>query len=99
MKKVVILGSTGSIGISTLKVIDRFSNQFRVLGLTANDNCKLLKKQIARYRPAYVAVNRAKVESLRSQIDSRKTKVFCAPSEIEKIVIKKVICAYLSNLC
>ena len=38
MKTIVILGSTGSIGTSTLDIVDRFPEEFRVAGLTAGSN-------------------------------------------------------------
>ena len=56
MKKVIILGSTGSIGINTLKVIGRYADQFKVVGLTAYNNHELLAKQIKQFAPSYVAV-------------------------------------------
>lgn len=53
---VVILGSTGSIGVNTLKVIDRHSDRFRVVGLAANRNFELLSRQVKRYRPVASAL-------------------------------------------
>ncbi|HRZ87725.1 MAG TPA: 1-deoxy-D-xylulose-5-phosphate reductoisomerase, partial [bacterium] len=55
MKKISILGSTGSIGRSTLDVI-RHSGDFRVVGLCAKSNVALLLEQIAEFRPKIVAV-------------------------------------------
>jgi 1-deoxy-D-xylulose-5-phosphate reductoisomerase len=45
MKKVVILGSTGSLGTQTLEVLKKYPNDFRVIGLSANLNKELLEKQ------------------------------------------------------
>lgn len=56
MKKLTILGSTGSIGISTLKVIKHNSDRYRVIGLTAGNNIDLLQKQIEEHAPLAVAV-------------------------------------------
>ncbi|MCA9401877.1 MAG: 1-deoxy-D-xylulose-5-phosphate reductoisomerase, partial [Candidatus Omnitrophica bacterium] len=50
-KKVVILGSTGSIGINTLNVIDRYPSKFEIVGLSAYNSIKLLEKQIEKYQP------------------------------------------------
>lgn len=55
MKKIAILGSTGSVGRQTLEVIEEQSC-FEVVGLTANLNIELLEEQIRRFRPACVAV-------------------------------------------
>lgn len=56
MKKVFILGSTGSIGVSTLDVIRLHKNSFEVVGLTANKNIDLLLKQVYEFNPKYVVV-------------------------------------------
>lgn len=55
-KNIVILGSTGSIGINTLDVIKRYPDRFRVLGLSAYNNVTLLENQIKAFKPRYVAV-------------------------------------------
>ncbi|RJP73579.1 MAG: 1-deoxy-D-xylulose-5-phosphate reductoisomerase [Ignavibacteriales bacterium] len=57
MKKVFILGSTGSIGVNTLEVIKCFPDKFIVTGLTANSNIGLLEKQILEFRPSTVVVS------------------------------------------
>ena len=56
MKKLSILGSTGSIGRQTLEVISRFPDEFRVLGLAAGRNISLLKEQIRIFKPKIVSV-------------------------------------------
>ena len=56
MKNVVILGSTGSIGVNALKSIKNLGRGWRALGLTANSNLKLLAAQIKAAKPAYAAV-------------------------------------------
>ena len=56
MKKVFILGSTGSIGVNCLNVIDGLSEDFEVVGLTVNSNTDLLLEQVKKYRPKVVAV-------------------------------------------
>ena len=55
-KNVFILGSTGTIGINTLKVIERFPERFSVCGLTAYNNLQLIEKQMKQFSPHYVAV-------------------------------------------
>lgn len=56
MKTISILGSTGSVGTSTLSVVDSFPDQLRVAGLAAGRNVELLASQIERYRPQLVSV-------------------------------------------
>ncbi len=56
MKKVVILGSTGSIGKSALEVIRKFPDKYSVLGLAAKSSIHVLEEQIKEFKPKYVAV-------------------------------------------
>jgi 1-deoxy-D-xylulose-5-phosphate reductoisomerase len=56
MKNVVILGSTGSIGRSALSVLSGHRGRFRVVGLTAHRNLKLLREQVEEFGPEAVAV-------------------------------------------
>lgn len=56
MKEITILGSTGSIGQSTLEVISGLSGQFKVVGLSVRSNTELLKKQVEKFRPKWVAI-------------------------------------------
>jgi 1-deoxy-D-xylulose-5-phosphate reductoisomerase len=51
-----ILGSTGSIGLNTLKVVDNNPQLFQVKALSAYNNFKLLESQIKKYKPAHVGV-------------------------------------------
>jgi 1-deoxy-D-xylulose-5-phosphate reductoisomerase len=64
-KNVVILGSTGTIGINTLKVIDRYPDRFQVVGLSACKNLKEIEAQIHKYHPTYVAVQGDQISKLR----------------------------------
>tara|TARA_B100001564_G_scaffold71176_1_gene56524 strand:- start:1655 stop:2809 length:1155 start_codon:yes stop_codon:yes gene_type:complete len=57
MKKIAILGSTGSIGTQTLEVINSNKNIFKVELLTANSNFKLLAKQANKFNPKVVIIN------------------------------------------
>ena len=57
MKSIVILGSTGSIGTNTLDIVERFPDEFRVVGLTAGNNDEMLADQIRRFRPQAVAMS------------------------------------------
>ena len=56
MKRIVILGSTGSIGRNALWVAERFPDRFQVVGLGAGRNIDLLADQVQRFRPRAVAV-------------------------------------------
>jgi 1-deoxy-D-xylulose-5-phosphate reductoisomerase len=56
VKRVAILGSTGSIGVQALDVAGRFPERFQVVGLAAGRNASRLLEQIRRFRPRVVAV-------------------------------------------
>lgn len=56
MKKISILGSTGSIGTQTLDVIERFPEDFQVVALAAGRNINLLEEQVRKFRPKIVTV-------------------------------------------
>jgi 1-deoxy-D-xylulose-5-phosphate reductoisomerase len=59
MKRVSILGSTGSIGTSALAVVDAHADRVRVIGLAAGNNTAVFAAQVAKYRPAVVAMSSA----------------------------------------
>ncbi|MBP6909519.1 MAG: 1-deoxy-D-xylulose-5-phosphate reductoisomerase [Candidatus Saccharicenans sp.] len=65
-KKVIILGSTGSIGSSTLDVIRHYPGKFEITGLAGGKNIRLLAEQIEEFRPQAAAVKRP-ADSLRLQ--------------------------------
>jgi len=60
MKKVFILGSTGSIGVNCLNVISNLENEFKVEVLTVNSNTGLLLEQIKKFNPKVVVVREDK---------------------------------------
>ena len=55
-KGVAVLGSTGSIGTTALRVLDRQRERFRVTALTANSNAALLREQARKFSPAFVGM-------------------------------------------
>jgi 1-deoxy-D-xylulose-5-phosphate reductoisomerase len=57
MKNVVLLGSTGSIGTSTIKVAEDLPNQIRLIGLAAGNNSKLLIEQARRHKPQAISIS------------------------------------------
>ncbi len=60
-KKIIILGSTGSIGSTTLKIIDKKKSSFKVILLSAKDNYSLICKQIQKYKPKYFVITNSSV--------------------------------------
>jgi 1-deoxy-D-xylulose-5-phosphate reductoisomerase len=69
LKKIAILGSTGSIGRSTLKVIEKYPDRFQIVSMAAGRNVELLAEQIRRFRPKLAAVlNQQLAEDLVSRL-------------------------------
>ncbi|HUI27313.1 MAG TPA: 1-deoxy-D-xylulose-5-phosphate reductoisomerase [Candidatus Kryptonia bacterium] len=69
MKRLAILGSTGSIGVTTLDVVGRFPDRFRVESLAAGKNVERLVEQVRRFRPRIVAVgDDAAARAFRAQL-------------------------------
>ncbi len=77
MKNVVLLGSTGSIGTSTLKVVEDLPGRLRLVGLAAGGNADLLVDQTARHHPAVVSItDPAKAADVRARVGAG-TRVVC----------------------
>jgi 1-deoxy-D-xylulose-5-phosphate reductoisomerase len=57
MKNVVVLGSTGSIGTSTVKVAEDLPQRIRLIGLAAGNNSELLVEQALKHQPMAVSLN------------------------------------------
>jgi 1-deoxy-D-xylulose-5-phosphate reductoisomerase len=69
MKGICILGATGSIGVSTLDVIARHTDLYKVIALTANRNIEVLYEQCLEHHPEYVVVvDEAKAEQFKDKI-------------------------------
>ena len=56
MKRIAVLGSTGSIGRQCLSVVDSLPGSFEVVAIAAGSNVSLVADQIARYRPKIVSI-------------------------------------------
>ncbi len=84
-KRIFILGSTGSIGINTLKVIACFPKDFSVVGLTAYNNVKLLEEQIRYFKPKYVAINKEHIPYFQKKLNAKKFRIFDVENELDSI--------------
>ncbi len=77
MKRISILGSTGSIGRSTLAVVEKFPDRFKVVALAAGNNAELLEKQIRRFKPAVVSLSGEKAaENLKKRCSDLPVRIF-----------------------
>lgn len=85
MKKIAILGSTGSIGTQALDIIERNRSYFKIEALSAHNNIELLKEQIDKFKPRVVTVvDKEKAEILKSKISS-KTEILVGPGGLKEI--------------
>jgi 1-deoxy-D-xylulose-5-phosphate reductoisomerase len=85
MQKVVLLGSTGSIGTSTVKVAEDLPDRIRLLGLAAGNNLERLLEQSRRHQPEAVCLaDPAKAAELRRLLGTR-TEVFSGPEGLVKL--------------
>jgi 1-deoxy-D-xylulose-5-phosphate reductoisomerase len=76
MKRLAVLGSTGSIGVNTLDIAGRFGNEFEVMALSAGTNIRLLREQIERFEPKVVSVlNETLAKALKRKISPKKPEV------------------------
>jgi len=88
MKKITVLGATGSIGVSTLDVIRRNSSQYSVFALTAHTSIDILKDQILIHKPDYaVVVDEEASQALKSELKKLNvaTEVLAGSSALEEV--------------
>lgn len=85
-KGLVILGSTGSIGQSTLDVVRRFRDRYKVVGLAAGRNSGLLARQVEEFQPEIVAVESEKqAGELKRKLGRSGVKILCGEAGYEEI--------------
>ncbi len=87
MKKLIsILGSTGSVGLSTLEIIQKKKNNFKPYVFSANKNYKLICKQITKYKPVYFVINNNDIfKKIKKKFKKNKVKIINDYNEIKKI--------------
>lgn len=78
MKKIAILGSTGSIGTQTLDVVREHSDELQVVALAAGSNKERLKEQIKEFRPKLVSLSdEKKAQELKEELAGEQVEVVC----------------------
>ena len=97
MKKIALLGSTGSIGKQVLEVVDRYPEKFQIVSLCCNQNARALKKQIEKYKPIVAGLscpdNASEIDSLPSETTlytGENALLHCVLSEADVIVVAVV---------
>ncbi len=85
MRNVVLLGSTGSIGTSTIKVAEDLPEKIRLIGLAAGNNVELLAEQTRKHQPKAISIfDPTKARELESVVDS-KTKIYSGDEGLLKL--------------
>ena len=88
MKKIIILGSTGSIGKQTLEIIKKDRNKFKILLLSTDKNINVISKQIKTFKVKNIVVtNKKKFEILKKKF--KKIKIFPDFKKIDKQIVEK----------
>ena len=78
MKKIALLGSTGSIGVNTLRLVREFPDRFTVHGMVAGTNLRRLAQQVKAFHPKCVAIQHdSDVPRLRALLGGTKVDVLC----------------------
>jgi len=81
MRTIALLGSTGSIGVSTLAVVREFPERFKVHGMVAGRNLSLLARQIKEFSPALTAIEREEdIAPLRKLLGKHKVEILFGPA-------------------
>lgn len=84
MKKLSLLGSTGSIGTQTLDIVRNYPNQFQILALSGKSNIELLLKQMDEFKPKYVCVMTEDAVSLLKE-KGVKSEILLGPEGLKEI--------------
>ncbi|MDL2283044.1 1-deoxy-D-xylulose-5-phosphate reductoisomerase [Odoribacter sp. OttesenSCG-928-G04] len=92
MKKIAILGSTGSIGTQTLDVVDKNRALFEVEVLTANNNVELLIEQAIKFKPNMVVIgNEEKYGVLKEALKDEYIKVYAGKDALAQVVATEAV--------
>ena len=88
MKRIAILGSTGSIGTNTLDVLSRFKDEFQVVGLSAGSNVELLAKQVRKFNPKIVGIGDEHLRQELKKLIPSGINIVAGPDGLEEIVAR-----------
>lgn len=101
MQHLTVLGSTGSIGTSTLDVVARHPDRLRIVALTANSQVDLLFKQCEQFKPDYaVLLDEAAAAGLRQRLKDADlaTEVLCGVEALEQVSVLPEVDAVMAAI-
>src|SRR3990167_1578385 len=91
-KQIVLLGSTGSIGIQSLEVIRNHPDKFSIFAITAGTNAEMLLFQVKEFKPKHAVIaDETKYKFLKKELSGSDTKVHAGENAIEDIVKEKPV--------
>ena len=86
MKRIALLGSTGSIGRQTLDVIESHPGSFEVVALAAHSNWELLTEQVKKFKPKFAAIaNNAYFGDLKEAVDDEPVELLSGQSKVDDL--------------
>ena len=89
LQSITLLGATGSIGQSTLKVVDHAPERFRIEALTAHDNAEQLIQLAKKYRPAFVAIgNEAHYGTVKDALSGQNIEIAAGPQALVEAALR-----------
>src|SRR5712691_1283699 len=92
MKSIAILGSTGSVGVTTLDIVSRFPERFRVVAMAAGQNLELMAEQVRRFDPELVSVATPELaRELAARLRPRRPKILSGSEGANAFANKEVL--------
>ncbi|WP_027338729.1 1-deoxy-D-xylulose-5-phosphate reductoisomerase [Halonatronum saccharophilum] len=99
MKKISILGSTGSIGTQTLEVVEELGGEISVVALTANSSIDLLADQINKFKPKYgVLMNGELINELKYKLKHSETRILSGLDGLIKVATLEEVDMVINSL-
>ena len=99
MKNVVILGSTGSIGKSTLDVVRNLNHKYKVVALSANSQWELLSEQVNEFKPESVSLaDERSVDFLRNSLSGNSVQILTGANSVREMVSRENVDIVLSAI-
>lgn len=86
LRRIALLGSTGSIGVNTLKAAAPLKDQIEIVALSADSNIKILAEQTSVFKPKVISVRDESLAAKIKKIVPKRTKVLCGNDGLEDIV-------------
>jgi 1-deoxy-D-xylulose-5-phosphate reductoisomerase len=99
MRTIALLGSTGSIGVSTLAVVREFPERFKIHGMVAGRNVSLLARQIKEFSPTLAAIEREEdILPLRKLLGKHRVEILCGQAGAAEVASASAVDVVLAAI-